>query len=853
VEYVQGQLTSIYGSPVFEHLDPQKDPALRLEQGGGLVATGRMKLQKGPHLPLLTWRDFEENDPVLSLFGAVGAVRADEVTLCQLIITGRAKKNWAQPYLRQLLRLKRRGFGAFDLRDLGRVMALFLGVGLLAYFVLAGTFSGIWISIGRLMAMLLSGASLWLGAPLIVGQTPGARWDESLEELVEEKIKQPAYRTEIRLAVAADSGDRARQLLQQVVGAYNIFTRDSGNQLSMLAPEVSPHFTPASLVAHPSAASILNASELATMWHLPLADIPDLLPATRVGVSLPVPDQVQDPDGLYIGEARKSSGMKVPVYLPAEALKRHILLVGRTRMGKTTLAQHVACWAMAQKERALVVVDPHRDMLEALLGLIPEERIKDVVHIDLAADDFMPGFNVLDAQQAGDVEKVVEAFIDVGTVLWAGYWGPRMVVPLRMLLLALALANTQRAPDQQFTILALPQLIGLSRERRSHFLREVLPADDPRSGNVIDYFETEYDDLTPSFQERVISPVLSKARAFEFNSRIRAMVGQPASSINPWRFIAEHKIVLFHTGLTRVGQDFASFMGSLILNYVRRAIMAQGELPAEERVQATVIVDESQTMAAVDYASIMAQAQKFGSSMVMSTQGLALLDPALQRENLARSGVDRQLLANTDTLLVFRVGGEDALRISESEFNKEVNAVTLTNLPQFSAYVRSVRGREVVPPFMVETKPLMEPDMRIRAAVMALRKGYARPFEKAIEESYRSMRVILHHFGTQVAAATAVHDGAFGDLLGKTMDFPEALKEIVADPGSEKEEQEEMMTTETKVGTRAPQGLGDDVSELAYNGMPHEQLLDFIERIEGWLKKPHDSGEALDGTAPESA
>ena len=860
-DFVQGQITSIYGSPIFERLDPGDDPAIRMEGSGGLVATGRMKLQAAPHLPLLTWRELQENDPVLALMGAAGAVRQGEVALTQVLIHGRAPEGWARPYLRELLRFKRRGFGTFNAADLMRLLGLALGLGGLSYFLMAGTLSGMWFSFGRLLTLLISGISLVLGAPLIMGPMGGADWDESIESLVETKIQRPAYRCEVRLAATAATRDRARQLLEQMAAAYNLFSQDAGNRLGLMPPGRSPQFTPASLAAFAPGESLLNAAEIAGMWHLPLADLPDLLPASRVQVALPVPEQVLDPSGLHIGEARKSSGVRVPVYLPRDALTRHMMLVGRTRMGKTTVAQHIACWAMRQPGRAVVIVDPHRDMVDSLLGHVPQNRIDDVVLIDLADDDFVPGFNVLDVDQVGDPERVVEAFVDVAYILWAGYWGPRMVVPLRMLLMALTLANTQRSPDQQFTILALAPLISLTRERRSHFLREVLPKDDPRSEHVIAYFETEYDDLTPSFQERVISPVLSKARAFEFNSRIRAMVGQSASTINPWRFVADGKIVLFHTARPTVGDEFASFMGSLVLNYVRRAILAQGARPAEERVATSVIVDESQTMAAVDYASIMAEAQKFGGSLVLSTQGLSLLEPSMQRENLARVAVDRQLLANTDTLMVFRVAGDDAARISERELGEEVPPATLTNLPQYTAYVRTVVGRQVVAPFAVETKPMPGENPEVRARLLAMRARYSLAHGEAMRAAHRAMNVILRHFGTEVAAATAVHDGAFGDLLGVEPFFPEAVEDDVVDGPDRAGERG--MGVRGGVGQPAmPWAGGSEASdaegarssgEAGERGRtPHDRMLELLERMEGWAEdSAHGEGAADAESDPE--
>jgi hypothetical protein len=340
------------------------------------------------------------------------------------------------------------------------------------------------------------------------------------------------------------------------------------------------------------------------------------------------------------------------------------------------------------------------------------------------------------------------------------------------------------------------------------------------------------------------------------------MVGQPASTINPWRFVAEGKIVLFHTGRTVVGDEFASFMGSVILNYVRRAILAQGASPAAERVPATVIIDESQTMAAVDYASIMAEAQKFGGSILISTQGLSLLEPTMQRENAARVALDRQLLANTDTLVVFRVQGDDAWRISTREFGEEVPATTLLNLPQYTAYVRTVVGRDVVPPFAVQTKLLPEEDSAVRSKVLAMRSEYSLPFEEAKAASHRAMNVILDYFGTEVAAATAIHDGAFGDLLGVHPVFPAATEtEVVG--RREEAGQDEAATNETPQQrqldfpegknekpagkTRPPrQGSGE-------GSAPRDRMLDLLDRVEGWIDGTgEDRGPEVKGTDPKS-
>jgi hypothetical protein len=65
-----------------------------------------------------------------------------------------------------------------------------------------------------------------------------------------------------------------------------------------------------------------------------------------------------------------------------------------------------------------------------------------------------------------------------------------------------------------------------------------------------------------------------------------------------------------------------------------------------------------------------------------------------------------------------------------------------------------------------------EGDASTRAEVLAARSKYSLPYGEATAAAHRAMNVILQHFGTEVAAATAIHDGAFGNLLGTQLEFP---------------------------------------------------------------------------------
>ena len=72
-----------------------------------------------------------------------------------------------------------------------------------------------------------------------------------------------------------------------------------------------------------------------------------------------------------------TAGKPMPIRFPDDLLRRHHLYVARTRMGKSTLMHHVVAHKMREKaegrdDDAIVVIDPHTDLVEGLMEHVPE-------------------------------------------------------------------------------------------------------------------------------------------------------------------------------------------------------------------------------------------------------------------------------------------------------------------------------------------------------------------------------------------------------------------------------------------------------------------------------------------------
>jgi hypothetical protein len=132
-EFVQAQITSIYGSPIFEARSAD-DPAIRMETGEASGhRPGEAPRQAAPS-PVDLAR-LPENDPVLGLMGAAGSVREGGVS-------GAGAHPWAGARLGKTLLgdscdSRRRGFRIVRLRMSCACSLLWLAPGL-SYFILAG-------------------------------------------------------------------------------------------------------------------------------------------------------------------------------------------------------------------------------------------------------------------------------------------------------------------------------------------------------------------------------------------------------------------------------------------------------------------------------------------------------------------------------------------------------------------------------------------------------------------------------------------------------------------------------------------------------------------------------------------
>src|ERR1700739_1336857 len=88
---------------------------------------------------------------------------------------------------------------------------------------------------------------------------------------------------------------------------------------------------------------------------------------------------LQDPNKITYFATTNSRGTETPFGIKKKDRERHMYVIGKTGMGKSTLLENLAIQDIRNGE-GMAFIDPHGSAVEKLLDYIPPERKNDVVY-----------------------------------------------------------------------------------------------------------------------------------------------------------------------------------------------------------------------------------------------------------------------------------------------------------------------------------------------------------------------------------------------------------------------------------------------------------------------------------------
>ncbi len=395
--------------------------------------------------------------------------------------------------------------------------------------------------------------------------------------------------------------------------------------------------------------------------------------------------------------------------------RQHVYILGKSGTGKSSLMFNMIIQNILNGD-GVCMVDPHGENVEHVLSAIPPDRVKDVVYFNPSDTDYHIGFNVLELIDPKYKHLVASGLMGIFTKIWANAWSARMEYILNNAILALL-------DTPGTTLLGIPRML-VDKDYRQKII-----------GNLKDpvikaFWVHEYEAWQDKFRNEAIAPIQNKVGQFLSTSIIRNIVGQSQSTINVFDIMNEGKIFLVNVSKGRIGEDNSALLGGMIITKIQLAAMERVRIPEETRKDFYLYVDEFQNFVTDAFASILSEARKYRLNLTVAHQYTAQL---VTKES---SNVRDSIFGNVGTMIVFRVGADDA-DFLEKEFAPEFTPEDLVNLPNYKIYLKLMIDGITSRPFSAKTIPEMVKGGNLEIeeqVIQSSRKLYCRPREEIENE-----------------------------------------------------------------------------------------------------------------------
>jgi hypothetical protein len=571
------------------------------------------------------------------------------------------------------------------------------------------------------------------GGTMPPGQTydPTRPWFYELQQpltpLVQETIKaletkasKPLFEVNVRLVGGAENTAQAQEILNHLKVSFGQFDAPEFN-----GPKISDRrgkslkrlaFLYSFRIFEPRDAIILNTEELTSLYHFPNVVLET--PKVKFLKAKPAPPPLMPEEGIILG-TNTYRGVRTIVRLTAEDRRRHLYVIGQTGTGKTTLLRELIRQDILAGN-GVGVIDPHGDLAEATLSLVPSERAADVIYFDPSDVERPLGLNMLEWTTPEQRDFAVQEMIRIFEKLFP----PEIIGPMFEHNMRNAMLTLMANRDMPGTIVEIPRIFT-----DDAFVKAYLPyVTDPL---VRLFWEKEMAKTTEFHKSEMLGYLISKVGRFVENAMLRNIIGQAHSAFNLREIMDEGKIFVANLSKGKVGEVNASLLGLVLVGKMQMAALARADSEEASRRDFYLYIDEFQSFTTDSIATILSEARKYRLNLTIAHQFIAQLPDAIREA----------VFGNVGSIVSFRVGAKDA-EFLVKQFAPVFSESDLVNVDNFNAYVKLMVRGVAERPFNIEINPPTpgDPD-RLAALKEMSRLRFGKPREEVEAEILERSRL----------------------------------------------------------------------------------------------------------------
>ncbi len=395
---------------------------------------------------------------------------------------------------------------------------------------------------------------------------------------------------------------------------------------------------------------------------------------------LPIYGQIDPAEVSFIGRTNYVASLEEKKFvfgIKRKDRRRHLYIIGKSGVGKSKFLELLIRQDVAYGH-GLCLMDPHGDVIDAILDFIPQNRLEDVVIIDPTDMQYPTSFNPLQNVDPGFKHQLAQGLIEVMEKQFGANWTPRLEHVFRFTTLALL----------DYPHATMRGMISMLTDR--NYRQKVVEyiEDDM----VKRFWAIEFADWSEKFDTDAIIPLVNKLGQFLSDPLLRNIFGQKENKINLEELMNQKKIVFINLSKGRLGEENSSFLGAMFITKLKQAGMARASMAEKDRNDFYLYVDEFHNVVTETFENILSEARKYGLCLTMAHQYMGQLIPKVQAA----------VLGNVGSIVIFRVGGEDAVHL-KPEMAPVFDVKDMINLGTQEFYIKMTIDGESYDPFSAET------------------------------------------------------------------------------------------------------------------------------------------------------